>query len=46
MSWSGSARVMEKTGMKLEGVLRKHIWAKNDFQDLMMYSIIRDDFVG
>jgi Acetyltransferases, including N-acetylases of ribosomal proteins len=37
---------MEKTGMKLEGVLRKHIWAKNDFQDLMMYSIIRDDFVG
>ncbi|MFS0727646.1 GNAT family N-acetyltransferase [Paenibacillus sp. 1P07SE] len=42
----GSARVMEKTGMKLEGILRKHIWAKNDYQDLKMYSIIRDEFVG
>ncbi len=41
---SGSSRVMEKTGMKFEGVLRKHIWAKNDFQDLKLYSIVREDF--
>ncbi|WP_328805602.1 GNAT family protein [Paenibacillus apii] len=40
----GSLKVMEKIGMKYEGVLRRHIWAKNDFQDLKMYSIIRDDF--
>ncbi|AHV98806.1 GNAT family N-acetyltransferase [Paenibacillus sabinae] len=40
----GSSKVMEKTGMKYEGILRRHIWAKNEFQDLAMYSIIRDDF--
>lgn len=40
----GSSRVMEKTGMKFEGLLRKHIWAKNDFQDLKLYSIVREDF--
>ena len=40
----GSSRVMEKTGMKYEGLLRKHIWAKNDFHDLKQYSIIKDDF--
>jgi len=42
----GSSRVMEKVGMKFEGILRKSIWAKNDFQDLKMYSIIRDDYVS
>ncbi len=41
---SDSSRVMEKTGMKFEGVLRKHIRAKNDFQDLKLYSIVREDF--
>src|SRR5690606_20817305 len=40
----GSSRVMEKNGMKYEGLLRKHIWAKNDFHDLKQYSIIKDDF--
>lgn len=39
----GSSRVMEKAGMKFEGVLRRHIWAKNDFRDLKIYAIIRDD---
>ncbi|MFC5471253.1 GNAT family N-acetyltransferase [Cohnella suwonensis] len=40
----GSSKVMEKTGMKYEGLLRNLIWAKNDFQDLRMYSIVRADF--
>lgn len=40
----GSARVMEKTGMKFEGILRKHILAKGIHEDVMMYSIIKDDF--
>ncbi|RXZ77461.1 N-acetyltransferase [Paenibacillaceae bacterium] len=40
----GSSKVMEKTGMKYEGLLRKYIWVKNDFQDLKIYSIIKEDF--
>ncbi|MEC0204853.1 GNAT family protein [Paenibacillus lautus] len=40
----GSAKVMEKTGMKFEGILRRHIWAKDDYQDVKIYSIIKDDF--
>ena len=40
----GSSRVMEKTGMKFEGLLRKNIWVKNEFQDLMLYSIIKEDY--
>ncbi|WP_368072387.1 GNAT family N-acetyltransferase [Paenibacillus sp. HGF5] len=35
----GSARVMEKTGMRFEGVLRRHILAKGAFQDVKLYSI-------
>ncbi|MGV2644282.1 GNAT family N-acetyltransferase, partial [Clostridium perfringens] len=42
----GSARVMEKSGMQYEGLLRRHIFAKGDFQDVKIYSIIRDDFVS
>ncbi|PCL91573.1 GNAT family N-acetyltransferase [Paenibacillus lautus] len=42
----GSARVMEKTGMRFEGVLRRHIWAKGAFQDVKLYSIIKDDFAS
>jgi [ribosomal protein S5]-alanine N-acetyltransferase len=42
----GSARVMEKSGMQFEGLLRRHILAKGDFQDVKIYSIIRDDFVS
>ena len=38
-----SARVMEKVGMTLEGVLRQHSYAKNRFHDLKLYSILRDE---
>lgn len=40
----GSARVMEKTGMKFEGILRKHILAKGIHEDVRMYAIIKDDY--
>ncbi|MEF2965374.1 GNAT family protein [Paenibacillus sp. M1] len=40
---AGSARVMEKSGMKFEGVLRKYIWAKGELQDVKLYSIISDE---
>ncbi|MDN8592673.1 GNAT family protein [Paenibacillus sp. 11B] len=40
----GSAKVMEKAGMKFEGVLRKYMKIKNEMQDLKMYAIIRSDY--
>lgn len=40
----GSARVMEKTGMEFEGILRRHIFAKGDYQDVKIYAIIKDDY--
>ena len=36
-----SARVMEKVGMKFEGVLRQHMFAKGTYHDLKVYSILR-----
>jgi [ribosomal protein S5]-alanine N-acetyltransferase len=38
----GSAKVMEKSEMILEGILRKHLFAKDQYQDVKMYSIIKD----
>jgi ribosomal-protein-alanine N-acetyltransferase len=40
----GSARVMEKTGMIFEGVLRGHMFAKGRHRDLELYSILRDEW--
>ena len=39
---AGSARVMEKSGMQFEGIMRKQIFAKGIQQDLLMYSIIKE----
>ncbi|WP_440117767.1 GNAT family N-acetyltransferase [Paenibacillus sp. QZ-Y1] len=40
----GSAKVMEKAGMKFEGVLRNFMRVKNELQDLKMYAILKEDF--
>ncbi|MBE9184651.1 GNAT family N-acetyltransferase [Microcoleus sp. LEGE 07076] len=40
----GSARVMEKVGMQLEGILRQKIFVKGEYWDLKIYSILKDDF--
>jgi [ribosomal protein S5]-alanine N-acetyltransferase len=37
----GSERVMEKAGMKFEGILRKFIFIKGAHYDVKMYSIIK-----
>lgn len=37
----GSERVMEKAGMKYEGILRKFIFIKGAHYDVKMYSIIK-----
>ena len=38
-----SARVMEKVGMRFEGMLRQYVWAKDAFHDLKLYAILRAD---
>jgi ribosomal-protein-alanine N-acetyltransferase len=38
---TGSYRVMEKTGMKLEGRLRHYLKVKGRYEDILVYSIIR-----
>ena len=40
----GSARVMEKTGMSFEGIIRKGIFTKGKHQDYKMYSILEEEF--
>lgn len=39
-----SARVMEKTGMSFEGIIRKRMFAKGKHQDLKLYSILKEEF--
>ncbi|USB33375.1 GNAT family protein [Paenibacillus sp. YPG26] len=38
----GSSRVMEKSGMRLEGILKEYIFNKGNFHDIKIYSIIRE----
>jgi len=35
-----SACVLEKVGMKLEGHLRKHKWAKGEWRDSLLYAVL------
>ncbi|MUG43579.1 GNAT family N-acetyltransferase [Paenibacillus woosongensis] len=39
----GSRRVMEKLGMKFEGILRKQLKIKGNYTDQKLYSLVRDD---
>lgn len=41
---AASARVMEKTGMTFEGVLRESSFSKGRFLDLKLYSILRREW--
>ncbi|HLO47251.1 MAG TPA: GNAT family protein [Kamptonema sp.] len=41
-----STRVMEKVGMKFEGILRQHLFTKGKYWDIKVYSILRQDFFG
>ena len=38
----GSAKVMEKAGMKFEGILRKHLICKGQFYDVKIHSIVKE----
>ncbi len=41
---TGSWRVMEKVGMKFEGVLREKVFVKERFRSMKMYSILRSEY--
>ncbi len=41
-----SSRVLEKAGMKFEGLLRQREWLKGRFVDLRMYSLLRREWGG
>jgi len=41
-----SARVMEKAGMRLEGVLRQHEFSAGRYLDMAIYSILRSEWCG
>lgn len=38
-----SGRVMEKAGMKYEGILRQRVFVKGEFRDIKLYAILRSD---
>ncbi|MEK5230938.1 GNAT family protein [Lysinibacillus sp. FSL K6-0232] len=40
----GSQKVMEKSGMLFEGLLRKSMFVKGDYQNIKMYAITDDDY--
>jgi len=39
-----SGRVLEKLGMKPEGVLREHVFKWGDFHDCAMYGLLRSEY--
>jgi [ribosomal protein S5]-alanine N-acetyltransferase len=42
----GSWKVMEKAGMKFEGVLREKIFLKERFRSMKMYSVLKSEWKG
>lgn len=41
-----SGRVMEKIGMKLEGILRQSLFRWDKFEDVAMYSILKEEYLA
>jgi ribosomal-protein-alanine N-acetyltransferase len=40
----GSQKVLEKVGMKFEGILREQVLIKGTFRDMKIYSILRKEY--
>lgn len=40
----GSQKVLEKVGMKFEGILREQLFIKGAFRDMKIYSILRKEY--
>lgn len=43
---TASARVMEKIGMRYEGILRKYLLAQGNYHDVKIYSILRSEWMN
>lgn len=43
---AGACRALEKAGMTLEGVLRRHCRKEGQYRDLRIYAMIRQDYAG
>jgi [ribosomal protein S5]-alanine N-acetyltransferase len=41
-----SGRVLEKIGMKREGLLRQAILKSDNFEDVVLYAMLRQDWTG
>ncbi len=41
-----SARVIEKVGMRFEGILRQHMFAEGIYHGLKIYSILKEDWTN
>ena len=39
-----SGRVMEKAGMRFEGVRRQYVWHRDRYKDVRWYAILREDY--
>lgn len=42
----GSYRIMEKIGLKQEGMLKEHVYRFNVFHDIVVYGLTVKDFKG
>lgn len=42
----GSYRIMEKIGLKQEGMLKEHVYRFDQFYDLVVYGMTAKDFTG
>lgn len=42
---TASSRVLEKSGLRLEGILRQREFIKGRFEDLKLYAILRQDYL-
>jgi RimJ/RimL family protein N-acetyltransferase len=40
----GSQKVLEKTGFKKEGVIRKSFFTRGEWRDMILYSILREEW--
>lgn len=41
-----SQRVLQKLGMRFEGVLRNHWWIKDQFRDTVQYSMLKNEYLA
>ena len=41
-----SRRVLEKCGMRQEGLLKKHTWHDGQWKDCAVYAVLKEEYLG